>query len=94
MTSGQEMERVYSYNPGARTGLQMESVRCILFTSHQLEMAVNVRYSRQHDFFEVVECLLADHDDSELYAQLNEASRRVTLPHTHTHMNACTHFMV
>ena len=93
MTSGQEMERVYSYKqPRACTGLQIESVRCILFTSHQLETVVKVRYSRQHDFFEVVECLLADHDDSELYAQLNEASRRVTLPHTYMH--ACTHFMV
>jgi len=40
--------------------------------------------SRQHKFLEVIERLFADHDNSKLYAQLNEAPRRITLPHTST----------
>jgi len=47
-------------------------------------------YSRQHEFFEVIECLLADHDDCQLYAQLNQTAGRVTLPRKQTHTQTQT----
>ena len=48
-------------------------------------------HSRQHELFEVIERLLADHDDSKLYTQLDQTAGRITLPCTHTYMPAITY---
>jgi len=41
--------------------------------------------SRQHEFFEVIERLLANHDDCQLYTQFNQTAGCVTLPCRHMH---------
>jgi len=47
-------------------------------------------HSRQHKFLEVIDCLLANHDDSKLYAQLHETTSGITLLHT-VHITTLLH---